>query len=61
VEWTDSNSKLTSTGVALVNGMFPVTITVPDSYGHYKLASHDVITGFALGPIGGTAQVQIAP
>jgi hypothetical protein len=61
VTWTDSDGTLTITGVSLVNGQFPVTITVPDTYGHYKLDSDDVITGFALGPIGGTAQVQIAP
>jgi hypothetical protein len=61
VTWTDSNGTLTITGVSLVNGQFPVTITVPDSYGHYVKASDDVITGFALGPIGGTAQVQVAP
>jgi len=61
VTWTDSGGTLTITGVALVDGMFPVTITVPDGYGHYTLASDAVITGFALGSIGGTAQVQIAP
>jgi hypothetical protein len=61
VTWTDSGGMLTITGVSLVGGMFPVTITVPDSYGHYTLASDDVITGFALGSIGGSAQVQIAP
>jgi hypothetical protein len=41
--------------------MFPVTVVVPDRYGHYVLNSDDVITGFALGQIGGTAQVQVAP
>jgi hypothetical protein len=61
VTWTDSGGNLTITGVALVNGQFPVTITVPDSYGHYVLDSDDVITGFALGSIGGEAQVQVAP
>ena len=61
VTWTDSDGTLTITGVALVGGMFPVTITVPDAYGHYNLLSDDVIGGFALGSIGGSAQVQIAP
>jgi hypothetical protein len=61
VTWSDSDGTLTITGVSLVNGQFPVTILVPDKYGHYVLASDDVITGFALGSIGGTAQVQIAP
>jgi hypothetical protein len=59
--WTDSGGKLTIKGVALVDAQFPVTIVVPDSYGHYVLASDDVIQGFALGSIGGTAQVQVAP
>jgi hypothetical protein len=61
VSWTDSGGNLIITGVALVGGVFPVTITVPDSYGHSMLPSDDVITGFALGSIGGSAQVQIAP
>lgn len=61
VTWTDSGGTLTITGVALVGGVFPVTIKVPDAYDHYTLLSDDVITGFALGPIGGWAQVQVAP
>jgi hypothetical protein len=61
VTWTDSGGKLIIAGVALVGGMFPVTITVPDTYGHSVLPSDSVITGFALGPIGGWAQVQVAP
>jgi hypothetical protein len=61
VTWTDSDGTLKITGVSLVNGQFPVTIFVPDSYGHYVLKSDNVITDFALGLIGGTAQVQIAP
>jgi len=61
VTWTDANGTLTIEGVALVNNMFPVTIKVRDTYGHYTAPSDDVITGFALGSIGGTAQVQIAP
>ena len=61
VTWTDSGGTLTISGVGLVGGMFPVTIKVHDTYGHYTASSDDVITGFALGPIGGTAQVQVAP
>jgi hypothetical protein len=53
VRWTDAGGTLTITGVALVNGQFPVTITVPDGYRHYVLPSDSVIGGFALGPIGG--------
>ena len=49
VSWTDSGGNLIITGVALVGGVFPVTITVPDSYGHSVLPSDSVITGFALG------------
>jgi hypothetical protein len=63
VRWTDSPSSgmLTITGVKLVGGVFPVTITVPDTYGHVVWPSNTVITGFALGTIGGWAQVQVAP
>jgi hypothetical protein len=61
VTWTDANGQLTITGVALVGGMFPVTVVVPDSYGHHVGASDSFIQNFALGPIGGTAQVQVAP
>jgi hypothetical protein len=61
VRWTDSGGMLTITGVALVGDTFPVTITVPDSLQHSVLPSDTVITGFALGAIGGWAQVQVAP
>jgi hypothetical protein len=61
VTWTDSGGKLTINGVALVDGQFPVTVVVSDRYGHYVGASDSFIQGFALGPIGGTAQVQVAP
>jgi hypothetical protein len=61
VTWKDTGSSLVIDGVALVGGLFPVTITVPDTYGHSVLASDQVITGFALGPLGGWAQVQVAP
>jgi hypothetical protein len=61
VTWTDCGGKLTINGVALVDGQFPVTVVVSDRYGHYVGASDSFIQGFALGPIGGTAQVQVAP
>jgi hypothetical protein len=61
VTWTDSGGKLTISGVALVDAQFPVTVVVPDRYGHYVGASDSFIQNFALGPIGGTAQVQVAP
>jgi hypothetical protein len=59
--WTDTNGQLTISGVLLLGGTLPVTIVVPDAYGHYVRPSDSVITttvsGFA---IGGTAQVQVA-
>ena len=47
--------------VKLVGGVFPVTVVVKDRIGHYVGPSDSFIQGFALGPIGGTAQVQVAP
>lgn len=61
VKWTDSGGKLTISGVALVDAQFPVIVVVSDRYGHYVGPSDSFIQGFALGPIGGTAQVQVAP
>ncbi len=61
VTWTDSGGTLKISGVALVGGQFPVNLVVSDHYGHYVGPSDDFIQGFALGKIGGTAQVQIAP
>jgi hypothetical protein len=62
VTWKDSGGNLTITGIALLGGALPVTITAPDVYGHYVRPSDSIITtlipGFA---IGGNAQVQIAP
>ena len=59
--WTDAGGNLTISGVMLLGGVLPVTISVPDSYGHYVRPSDSVITtavpGFA---IGGSAQVQVA-
>jgi hypothetical protein len=61
VRWTDAGGQLTITGVKLVGGVFPVTVVVKDRIGHYVGPSDSFIRGFALGPIGGTAQVQVAP
>jgi hypothetical protein len=61
VTWRDTGTSLVIDGVALIGGLFPVTITVPDTYGHAVIAADQVITGFALGPLGGSAQVQVAP
>jgi hypothetical protein len=60
VTWTDSGGLLTISGVALIDGLFPVTIKVPDTYGHVVWPSDTVITDFALAPLGGWAQVQVA-
>ena len=61
VQWTDAGGQLTITGVRLVGGVFPVTVVVSDHIGHYVGPSDGFIQDFALGPIGGTAQVQVAP
>jgi hypothetical protein len=61
VTWTDSGGTLTISGVGLIGGQFPVTVVVPDRSGHYTGASDSFIQNFALGPIGGSAQVQVAP
>jgi hypothetical protein len=64
VTWTDDGTDLTIVGVQAIGGLVPVTIAVPDTYGHYVLASDDVIQ-VPPNPIfpgfGGTAQVQVAP
>jgi hypothetical protein len=60
--WADTGGTLTITGVALLGGVLPVTITVPDAYGHYVRPSDSVITAVSPGfAIGGSAQVQVAP
>jgi hypothetical protein len=64
VTWTDDGTNLTILGVRALGGAVPVTIIVPDTYGHYVRASASVILvppnpffpGFF-----GTAQVQVAP
>jgi hypothetical protein len=61
VQWTNAAGQLTITGVRLVGGLFPVTVVVKDRIGHYVGPSDSFVQGFALGPIGGTAQVQVAP
>jgi hypothetical protein len=64
VTWTDDGTNLTIVGVGAIGGLVPVTIVVPDVYGHYVLDSastilvppNPIFEGF-----GGWAQVQIAP
>jgi len=43
VTWTDSGGKLTISGVGLVGGQYPVTVVVPDRYGHYTGASGNFV------------------
>jgi hypothetical protein len=43
VTWTDAYGMLTITGVASVSGQFPVTVVMPDTYGHYVRASEMVV------------------
>lgn len=59
--WTDAGGTLTITGVMLLGGVLPVTIVVPDTYGHYVRPSDSVITTTVPGfEIGGSAQLQVA-
>jgi hypothetical protein len=59
VTWTDTSGTLTITGISLIHHTVPVTITVPDSYGHYTEPSASVMTPNLI--TGGTAQIQVAP
>jgi hypothetical protein len=57
VTWTSANGVLTITGVVLGGLHFPVTITVPSTYGHESTTIQAV---FGV-PFPGLAQVQVAP
>lgn len=57
VTWTSDGTTLTIRGVALLDGAYAVTITVPAAYGHYALPGPAVISGVG----SGQAQVQVAP
>src|SRR5258708_6151712 len=59
VTWSDTGGTLTIIGISLIHHTVPVTITVPDSYGHYTEPSTSVMTPNLI--TGGTAQVQVAP
>ncbi len=58
VTWTSSGGVLTITGVTIIGGSVPLTITVPAKYGHYVKAPAQIFPSF---PIVGMAQVQVAP
>jgi len=45
VTWADSGGKLTISGVGLIGGQFPVSVVVPDRYGHYTGASDSFVQG----------------
>jgi hypothetical protein len=59
VTWTRSGDTLTISGVTLLAGTVPVTITVPSAYGHYYYP--DTLFPIFGVPIPGWAQVQVAP
>jgi hypothetical protein len=62
--WSDDGTNLTINGVQAIGGAVPVTISVPDTYGHYVRSSDSTIL-VPPNPIfpgfGGWAQVQVAP
>jgi PKD repeat protein len=64
VTWSDAGGLLTIDGVRAIGGLVPVTIVVPDTYGHYVFNTDDIIK-VPPNPIftsfGGWAQTQIAP
>jgi hypothetical protein len=64
VTWSDANGWLTIHGVEAIGGLVPVTIVVPDTYGHYVFDT-DAIIQVPPNPIfpgfGGWAQTQVAP
>jgi hypothetical protein len=59
VTWSDTGGTLTITGISLIHHTVPVTLTVPDTYGHYTEPSSTVMTPNLI--VGGTAEVQVAP
>lgn len=64
VSWNDDGTNLWISGVRAMGGLVPVTITVPNGYGHYVrptnatilVPPNPIFPGF-----GGSAQVQVAP
>jgi hypothetical protein len=59
VTWSDTAGTLTITGITVIGHTVPLTITVPDNYGHYTEPSASVMTPNLI--TGGTAQIQVAP
>jgi hypothetical protein len=64
VTWSDDGTNLWIIGVGAIGGLVPVTIKVPDTYGHYVKPTDSIIL-VPPNPIfpgfGGTAQLQVAP
>ena len=59
VTWSDTAGTLTITGITVIHHTVPLTITVPDSHGHYTEPSASVMAPNLI--TGGTAQIQVAP
>jgi hypothetical protein len=59
VTWSDPAGTLTITGITVIQHTVPLTITVPDSYGHYFAPSATVMAPNLIA--GGTAHIQVAP
>jgi hypothetical protein len=57
--WSDTGGTLAITGIRVIHGTVPLTITVPDTYGHYTEPSASVMTPDIIA--GGTAEAQVAP
>ncbi|HEX9017238.1 MAG TPA: hypothetical protein VF960_14705 [Chloroflexota bacterium] len=57
VHWSYSGSNIVITGVTIVKGELPLTLTVPRTYGHYTESGFQLL-GF---PLSGAAQVTVAP
>ncbi len=57
VTWHYSGSNIVITGVKIINGTVPLTITVPKMYGHTTETGLQLF-GF---PLAGNAQVTVAP
>ena len=59
VTWTSSGGVLTITGVTIIGGRVPLTITVPSNDGHYQETAAQLFGSTFSVP--GMAQVQVAP
>jgi hypothetical protein len=62
VTWAYSNggSTITIQGAAIFGNTVPIVVSVHAAYGHYTAPTVQVLTVPALGPLPGSAQVQVA-